>query len=105
MPFEKVTITEEVQKNGAVVEETRETLKWVDEPVETIGANLAVGLTHPGFVPASERVYTWDEDLGMSVSKPREEVVETEESTADSEEVTEEAETESLPEYKPSRRR
>ena len=74
MTQEHITITEEVQKDGQIVTQTRETLQTTVETPEQIAGRQAMGVTHPDYIPASEREYTYNEATGMSESKPREEV-------------------------------
>lgn len=70
MTSEHVTITEEVVKDGQVVTQERVTLKTTPDPHDNPVTNAAMGVTHPDFVPATERVYTYNEATGMSESKP-----------------------------------
>ncbi len=70
MTQEHVTITEEVQKDGQIVTQKRETLQTTVETPEQIAGRQAMGVTHPDFVPATERRYVYDEELGMSRSEP-----------------------------------
>lgn len=97
MTQEHVTITEEVVKDGQVITQERVTLKTTPDPHDNPVTNAAMGVTHPDFVPASERVYTYNEATGMSESKPMDvvepaepEVIEDEPELTEGEEVTEE---------------
>lgn len=87
-PLERITITEEVQKNGQIVTEERETLQYTEDPVEVQTRELAKGLVHGNIVLPQDRVYTYDEELGMSTSRPRAEAEASE--TSDEPEETEE---------------
>lgn len=76
MTLQPVTITEEVVVKGEVVTQTRQTLQLVKEPTGDQQGNQAMSVNHPDFIPATERVYTYNEATGMSDSAPRTEVVE-----------------------------
>lgn len=104
MTLEHITITEEVVKDGKVVTQSRETVQYTPDATEPSGTFLAYGLNHPGFVSAQDRVYAYNEETGMSESRPAdvvepvepevEELLEDEEVTE--EELEEESETETL---------
>lgn len=91
MTLEHITITEEVVKDGKVVTESRETVQYTPDTTEASGTNLAYGLNHPGFVSAQDRIYTYNEETGMSESKPAD-VVEPVEPESDVEELLEDEE-------------
>ena len=86
---EHVTLTEEVQKDGQVVTVTRETLQSTVETPEDIKGKQAYGVTHPGYISAQDRVYTYNEETGMSESEVRD-VNPTEEELPEDQPVTQE---------------
>lgn len=75
MTQEHITITEEVVKDGQVVTEERVTVQTTPDPHDNPVTNAAMGVSHPDFVPAAERTYTYNEATGMSESEPAEVVV------------------------------
>jgi hypothetical protein len=70
MTQEHITITEEVQKDGQLVTETRETLQTTVETPEVALGRQAYGVTHPDYVSAQDRTYVLNEATGMSESVP-----------------------------------
>lgn len=71
MTLEPIAVTEQVQKDGELVEETRYTLQHTPDPHSDPIRNQAMGVLHPDYVPASEREYTYNPETGMSESRPR----------------------------------
>lgn len=71
MTLQPITITEEVVVHGEVVTQTRETLQWVEDLHEDAQRNVAMSVLHPDFVAAEDRVYTYNEETGMSHSARR----------------------------------
>jgi len=71
MTQEHITITEEVQKDGTLQTITRETVQTTVPTPEEVKGQQAMGVTHPEYVSAADRVYEYDEELGMSRSVPR----------------------------------
>ncbi len=70
MTQEHIILTEEVQQDGQLVTIERETLKTTAETPEQAQTKQAYGIGHPDYVTAADRVYVYDEELGMSRSEP-----------------------------------
>lgn len=97
MTSQHITLTEEVQKDGQLVTQERVTLQTTPDPADMPIRTQAYSVNHPDYVGATERVYTYDEELGMSRSEaaPRLEAeLETEETESVAEDGDDESETE-----------